>query len=553
MPVVTFRHDELCRLLGRDVPLEELAERMPMIGGDLEHAGDGQITIEWFPNRPDLLPIEGTARALRAFLGIAPGMPRYDVAPAKTRLEVDRSVAAVRPHAAICYVRGVELDAAAVDALVEAQEKLVAGPGRKRRKIAIGLHDADGVEGPFRYTCVGSDDKPFVPLQGEAAMTPARIVAEHPKGREYGHLLPADRFPVFLDGSGDVISMPPVINARRTTVTTATRDLLVDVTGTDAAAVRQTIALLATALADRGGRIEAVEVQDASGTWTSPDLRTREQVLHVDDVAALLGGGLRGDEVADALRRMGHHAESYENRVLVESPAWRQDLLHPVDWMEDIAIGHGYSDFAGRLPATATLGAALGHQRLEDRARTLMLGHGFHEARTLTLSHAGDQWQAWGGEAQDAATVANPVLEEQAILRLHLVPSLLRVLAHNRHRSLPQRLFEAGHAVRDEDGAWRNRLLLAAVESTAKASFSDAKGLAAALLRDLGLDARLAPGERPGLIPGRQGTIVLGDRAAGWFGELHPDTLLAFGLAAPCVALELDLQAVHEGEHGRGD
>ncbi len=543
MPVVTFARRDLCRLIGRDFPLAELATRMPLLGGDLDGTDGDSITIEWFPNRPDLLMLEGTGRALRAFLDVKPGLPSYKVAPAKTELRVDPSVQAVRPYAALCFVRGVPIDAPYVEVIIAAQEKLTFSPGRKRRKVAIGVHDASGLTGPFSYTVVGPTDKPFVPLATARMMTPGQVVAEHPKGKEYAHLLPAGKFPVFLDGKGEVLSLPPIINAARTAVTAATRDLLLDVTGTDLKAVKQTIALLATCFAERGGAIEAVTVHDKSGTWSCPDLKPSEHVLHTDDIAALLGLAWTGADVAQCLRRLGHDADAYDNKVHVKVGAWRQDILHAVDLIEDVGIGHGFGSFPGSLPTTVTFGKALAHQGLEDALRAALVGHGFWEAKTLTLSNPADQFTHLGTPAGKAVLVANPVLEEQTLLRRRLLPSLLRVLAANKHRSLPQRLFEAGQVIEsDAAGTWRNRLRLAVVEASAKAGFADAKGLAEALLRDAGLKATMEPGTDPAFVAGRQGRIVAGGRAVGVFGELHPDTLVAFGLSAPAVALELELE-----------
>ncbi len=543
MPVATFQASDLQRLLGRKVPVAKLVEEMPLIGGEVEKVEGEAITMEYFPNRPDLLTAEGTGRALRAFLGIAPGLPEHKVAKARTELRVDASVAEVRPHAALCIVRGVPFDAALVQSVIDAQEKLTFSMGRRRKRIAIGIHDASGVKGPFAYTCVGPADKPFVPLGETRRMTPAQIVAEHPKGKEYGSLLPSGRFPVFLDGSGEVLSLPPVINAQRTAVTTATRDVLLDVTGTDARAVRQTIALLAAGFADRGGAIEAVAVHDASGTWTCPDLKPTEATLHADDVKRLLGIDLDGEAIAQALQRMGHGAEAFGNKILVRSPAWRFDLLHPVDLLEDVAIGHGYDKVPPALPAAMTFGGRLASQDLEERVRLLLMGHGWNEAKTLTLSDDRAQWTAWGVPAGKAVRLLNPVLEEQTLLRQWLVPSLLQVLAANRHRSLPQRLFEVGAVVVPEGKSWPNRLHLGVVEADAKADFSAVKGLAESIVRDLRLPVELAPGNRPGFTPGRQGVLRHGGREVGFFGELHPDTILQFGLSVPVVALELDLSS----------
>lgn len=543
MPVVTFNAAALRTCIGRDVPTAELAQRMPMLGGDLDRVQGDEITIEWFPNRTDLLVLEGTGRAMRAFLDVKPGLPSYAVAPAKTELRVDSSVAKVRPYAALCFVRNVPVDEAYVKVLVEAQEKLTHSPGRRRRKIAIGLHDARGIQGPFTYTCVPGQEKPFTALGESTPRTPADIVATHPKGKEFGALLPPGKFPVFLDRAGEVLSLPPVINAQRTAITAATRDILVDVTGTDAKSVRATAALLATCLAERGGTIEAVTVHDQSGTWTCPDLRPSEHILHTDDIEATLGLSWSGDHAAQCLRRMGHGAQAFDNKLVVQVAPWRYDILHPVDLIEDAGIGHGFDRFPGDLPTSVTFGAALRHQALEDRLRTVLLGLGWLEAKTLSLSNGRDQTGLWGAPAEPAVQVLNPVIEDQTQLRTRLAPSLLRVLAANRHRNLPQRLFEVGYVVRrDGKGHWRNQLRLACVELSARAGFSDAKGVAEALSRDAGLGLSDAPAAEPGFIPGRHARLMHGGQSVGVYGELHPDPIVAFGLGAPCIVVELDLE-----------
>lgn len=542
MPVVTFDARELRRILGKDVPTATLVERMPHLGGEVAQVEGETIHMEWFPNRTDLLTVEGTGRAVRAFLDLKPGLTSYKVEKPRTELKVDASVAAVRPYAALCFVRNVPFDDAYVKSVIDAQEKLTHSPGRRRRKIAIGIHDAKGITGPFTYKVVGPKDKPFTALNESTPRTPGDIVATHPKGKEYGHLLPPGKFPVFLDAKGEVLSLPPVINAQRTAVTAATRDVLLDVTGTDLPSVKATIALLATGFAERGGTIEGVTVHDASGTWVAPDLRPTERVLHIDDINRLLGHPFTGDEAAACLRRLGHEATAFDTKVHVKSPAWRFDLFHPVDLIEDVAIGFGYERLARTLPRSGTFGGKLAHQPLEDAARTALVGQGWHEAKTLTLSDPKAQWGHWKEPDGKAVLLLNPVLEDQTLLRTKLVPSLLGVLAANRHRSLPQRLFEAGYVVLpDGKGGWPNRLHLAGVELSAKAGFSDAKGLVLALLRDLRLEAKLEPDDRPGFIAGRQGKVVAGGATVGHFGELHPDTIVAFGLGAPCIAFELDL------------
>src|SRR5689334_19913834 len=179
MPVVPLSATQLRRIIGRDVPTSELTEKMPSLGGEVSAVEGDTIHMEWFPNRTDLLTVEGTGRALRAFLGVKTGLATYKVEKPKTELRVDPSVAAVRPFAGLCFVRGVPFDDAYVQTVIDAQEKLTHSPGRRRKKIAIGIHDAKGIAGPFTYTVVGPKDKPFTALNESTPRAPGDIIATH--------------------------------------------------------------------------------------------------------------------------------------------------------------------------------------------------------------------------------------------------------------------------------------------------------------------------------------------------------------------------------------
>jgi phenylalanyl-tRNA synthetase beta chain len=109
MPVITLDTEELRGLLGKNVPLEELKAKIPMMGAEIESGDEKEIQAEFFPNRPDLYSVEGVARGLRGFLGIEPGLARYEVAPAKAKLVVEPSVESVRPFIACGMVRGIQV------------------------------------------------------------------------------------------------------------------------------------------------------------------------------------------------------------------------------------------------------------------------------------------------------------------------------------------------------------------------------------------------------------------------------------------------------------
>src|SRR5204863_460025 len=253
------------------VSREECVDRITYMGAGPEGVQDHVMTFDIFPNRPDLYSVEGIARGLRGFLGLEAGLAVYPVKAASLDFIVDSSVSNVRPFAVGGIIRGLDLDDDLLRSIVDLQEKLHASVGRKRKKVAIGIHDLDRVSPPFTYKAVRPQSVRFTPLGLAQEMDLSEILAKHEKGREYAHLVESKRlFPIITDSAGKVLSFPPVINGILTQLTSDTRNLFLDVTGTDLEAVSGCLAILATALAERGGQIELVRTKYADKTLETP-------------------------------------------------------------------------------------------------------------------------------------------------------------------------------------------------------------------------------------------------------------------------------------------
>jgi phenylalanyl-tRNA synthetase beta chain len=549
VPVIHFRAEDLEALLGVRMDRRKLLETIPQLGADVDKADGEEWGIEFFPNRPDLYSVEGIARALRAYLGKQPGLRRYPVAKPSVQLRIDASVRKVRPFLRAAVVRGLRFDHRRIQGLMELQEDLHWGVGARRRKASIGVHDTRALEPPYRYAAVGLDDVRFVPLQGSAEMTPREVLGKHPKGQAFAHLV-GERAPLLTDSRDQVLSFPPIINGTLTTVTEATTDALVDCTGTDERAVDKALNIVATHLAEQGGRVEAVTVLEGKRKRVTPDLSPERWTVRPASVKALLGLDLTPAQMARALQRMGHGAKAQQGRLLVDVPAYRTDILHEVDLVEDVAIGHGYANFPYERPRAVTYGQPLAVERRCAQAREVLLGLGFTEVMTLSLSSESQQYAALGLEEVPRARVRNPVTEEHTMVRTSLLASLLGTLQKNVHRDYPQQVFEVGDVVQaGPEGMPANVRFVGWVRAHSRAGFSEAKGLALALARDLGLDADVTPAEPGPCVPGRCAALVAradsevaakGESFA-WFGELHPRALSAFGLGQPAIAMELRL------------
>ena len=74
------KRQELKKIIkNKKLPLEELKDRISMLGTDLENIENNEIQVEIFPNRPDMLSEQGFARAFSSFIGVKTGLKDYKI------------------------------------------------------------------------------------------------------------------------------------------------------------------------------------------------------------------------------------------------------------------------------------------------------------------------------------------------------------------------------------------------------------------------------------------------------------------------------------------
>src|SRR5580658_8128709 len=222
---------------------ERILDRLPYIGLDIEGTDKDSVRIEYNPNRPDFSTDYGIARALRGLVGKETGLRTYRALRGRNKVFADEGLANVRPFIACAVARGLALDEETIRQLISMQEDLHNGLGRKRRKVAIGLHDLGAIEFPVFYS--GKDSRfAFTPLGSPEEMTVEEILQNTETGRAYGHILAgAPAYPMLYDSRGQVLSFPPIINGQKTKVEATASGLFVDVTSTDARLGRETLAI----------------------------------------------------------------------------------------------------------------------------------------------------------------------------------------------------------------------------------------------------------------------------------------------------------------------
>jgi phenylalanyl-tRNA synthetase beta chain len=550
MPVVKLTTEKMSSLMGKPISTDQLEEIVPWIGVEIEEKGEDWIKIEYNPNRPDFSSQQGVARSLKGLQEIEVGLPKYNVVKGGISLVIERSVKSVRPYIVAAVCRNIQLSDSDIEALMAAQEDIHWAIGRDRRKASIGVHNLDTVKPPFTYKAVDPKSVKFTPLGGDKPLNLDEILSTHPKGIAYKHLV-ADypKFPIIVDKDAQVLSFPPIINGTVTQVSTSTRNLFIDVTGTSLISVNNALNLIVTQLADMGGTIESVTNMEGEKKSITPVLHPAEFSLSPTYVNRVLGTQLSPDEIMQSLRKDRFDVKKIsEDKLSVMVPPYRFDILHEVDLTEEVAIGYGYFNIKYKLPSCLTIGRAHRMSRLESLGRRLMIGLGYQEVMNFTLTSEAEHYQYMRTSGSPLVKLLNPVSSEYTMLRESLVPGLMRTLRTNKHEKLPQKVFEVGDVIRSDpesETSTGQELYCSAATIHPTANFAEIKSVLIAFAEGFAADLSsisFAPIEHPSFMRGRAAeTLIRGKRIA-VLGEIHPEAITSFELEYPVAAFEANLE-----------
>ena len=556
MPTISVIKSDLERLAGQSYDLPELERGLEYAKAEVKAEGDELRVQLKDTNRPDLWCTEGLARALKGYRDSA--YPIYEFfqqeADGWREIQVDPALEKIRPFVAGFECTGVSIDDDALKQLIETQERLADNYGRGRSSIAIGIYDASDIVYPISYQAV-SPNTQFVPLEAETEMSLTQILKYHPTGQTYAHLLEGfEKYPLLRDARDEVLSMPPVINsASLGRVEVGDSHLFVEATGTVLDHVLHTIAIFAANLADRGAEITPVKVSypydTPRGRSISCPFDVTEPVsADLDRIRTLAGTDLASSDIETALIRMGYRDVTVDaDKVTVRSAPFRDDLLHPVDVIEDIIVGYGYDNFDPIMPRDFTIGKSAPIEDLSDRIRNLMVGSGFQEAFLPILGSVENQTTRMNNPDAPVVVISNPMSEHYGCARCSLIPGLLSIEETSRRAAYPHNLFEVGEVslqAPNQHYGTRTDTRLAAVVASEEANLSGIQSYLEALAYYFKFEYEVRAIDHPSYLPGRVGEIVRDGTPYGVIGELHPQVLDAWSLAMPVSVFEVDLAIV---------
>ena len=545
MPVVELNLGRIKKLVSGNTTKKKIIDALPFLGLDIESQDGDKIRIEYSPNRPDYSTDFGIALGLQGLLGIKKGIQKINIKKGgKFEIKVDPSVHKIRPFVTGIIARNGIIDDETIKQLMNMQEDLHFGIGRKRKKSSIGLHDLEKISFPLNYT-TATREHSFVPLNSESKNTVDQILSETEVGKNYGWVLgDSNKVPIIVDSEDNTISFPPIINAAVTTVTTKTKSVLVEVTSLDKDAAEDMLSVVATILQMAGFEITQLTISGKKNSTPKLDPKVIQYDIKLTE--QILGINLSPSAMISSLKKCRLDAIQKGKRIQCTIPRYRFDIFGPMDIVEEIALGYGIENLEPRLSPSQTLGEKSYITKKLERVSKITVGFGFTEALNSSLTSKRILFDSTNRDSSQMISVMDSKSQEHTILRDSILPGLIENISKNIHEQYPQKLFETG-TVFSKAQPINETINLAGVIAYKESNYSEIKSILQSILKTgfkIESKTKTPKDNVPMFANGRHSDIFVGEKSIGIIGEINSDVLDKFKIRTPVVGFEITLSGL---------
>jgi phenylalanyl-tRNA synthetase beta chain len=277
----------------------------------------------------------------------------------------------------------------------------------------------------------------------------------------------------------------------------------------------------------------------------TPDLTPEKMRLSQENANKLLGLELKEKQIKDLLEKMGHSYSKGE----VLSPAWRTDILHEVDLIEDIAIAYGYENFIPEIPNISTIGEEDKKEIIKRKIAEILAGLGLLEVSNYHLTSKNYQFTNMGiPEKQEKDFIeVEQSKTDYKILRKDIMHYLMKTLAENVDVEYPHRIFEIGKVFNIESKTDKITEHESLAIALSPGNFTELKQILEYLFKMLGTGVKISePKNSPAthFIDGRVIEINIGNTSVGFLGEIHPKILKNWKIKMPVAFFEINLELI---------
>lgn len=273
----------------------------------------------------------------------------------------------------------------------------------------------------------------------------------------------------------------------------------------------------------------------------------------------LLGTWISAAQIKEYLEGLGFSVSEQENSLEVTVPSYRPDIELEADLIEEVARMYGYNNIGSTLPrGSVTRGGLTPRQRFQEqvaqelsRFMNEMISYSFINPRSF-------DWMCLEADdpLRNVVRIANPLSEEQSVMRTTLVPGMLDTVSRNlARRNENMALFEVGAVFypREDDlpvedvhigGVVAGKTAVDWQEPSVDMDFFYLKGILEEFLVRVGVqEVRFAPvSDHPTFHPGRTALLRHGETRLGLLGEIHPQVLDKFEIKKRVCVFELALE-----------
>jgi phenylalanyl-tRNA synthetase beta chain len=538
MPVVSFSLKHLERFT--DLTPKQLESLAFDYGIEAEIKED-TIEVEVTAERPDLLSAEGFTRAMNTFTSREIRSVPSKLPESGLVITVAKDVRKLRPYIGALVAENVRIDSVGLRELISFQDKVCQTFGRQRKKIAVGVYDLSKIEGNINYSIESKHSVSLIPLNSQEEMTAQQILTEHPVGIKYADALPDGEYiPVLRDESGQILSIPPIINAHGVgKVTPEASRLFVDVTGTSERAVKEMLNIIAHNFLDIGAQVKTVTTEYPENSVVSPSLELTRLPYSLENINKVIGTNISELELQKFLQKMDLLVD---DRQFVGIPSYRTDIIGEVDIAGDLLIAIGLDNLK---PNFGNIKKERGKSnsikdftfQLSDIAKRV----GLTEIKSLILTDP-ERLDLFSG---NYIQTGNAKSRTFSAVRTSLQPGIIEVLAQNITAPKPINVYEVGETLHlSQEGDVYETISWGFASLGSQASFTIAKSYIQTILKALDITYDLTECNEERYIVGRSAFINVQGIKIGHFGEIHPRILDHFSFPEPICSGEIDCQLI---------
>jgi len=547
MPTIGASYKDLCKVIGKKIPVEELKDLILYSKGEIDEIDGDLLKIDIKDsNRPDLWSTEGIAREIKGRLEQI-GCPKYEIKKSDVVVSVDKKNKGVRPYTVCAVVKNLKIDLDVLSQIIQLQEKIHTTFGSNRKEIAMGIYDYDRIKPPIRFTTFKPEGIKFAPLDFEEEITLKEILEKHPKGKEFVHLLTGyEEYPIFIDANNKVLSMPPIINSNYSgKITEKTKNAFIECSGFNLKFLVPALNVVVAALTDRGAEIQSVKVIYPKKVMITPDLTPKKTSIDIDYVNKISELNLSGKEICKLLQQANYDTELKGKKIELVYPAYRQDIMHPRDIVEDVIISYGYNKIEPIVSKLKTESGIVEKEMFSNKVSEIMTSLGFQEILSYTLTNKENIFSKMNLKEETVVEIENAVSANWNVFRNWLLPSMMEFYSNNQHVKYPQNIFEVGDVVLiDEKQETKTRDIrkLSAAMADSRAGYEKIAAALDALLNKLNVKYLLKKTRHDSFIEGRVAEIIVKNKPIGIIGEIHPYVLKKWKMEMPIATFEINLE-----------